>query len=66
MADHRPLKKGDAVIRGQPVAFTGWGNPDAAVPHLHFGVKLDGAYVDPLSYLGPLSLAAFVRLAPVP
>jgi hypothetical protein len=29
-------------------------------------VKLDGAYVDPMSYLGPVSLAAFVRLAPFP
>ena len=25
-----------------------------------------GVYVDPLSYLGPVSLATFVRLAPFP
>jgi murein DD-endopeptidase MepM/ murein hydrolase activator NlpD len=60
------VKKGDLVIRGQPVALTGWGHPDATVPHLHLGVKLDDAYVDPTDYLGPISLAAFVRLAPVP
>jgi len=59
------VKKGDVVVRGQPVALTGWGHPGATVPHLHFGVKLNGAYVDPMEYLGPVSLAAFVRLAPI-
>jgi murein DD-endopeptidase MepM/ murein hydrolase activator NlpD len=59
------VKKGDVVIRGQPVALTGWGHPGATVPHLHFGVRLSGAYVDPMEYLGPVSLAAFVRLAPI-
>jgi murein DD-endopeptidase MepM/ murein hydrolase activator NlpD len=60
------VRKGATVVRGQPVALTGWGHPGALVPHLHLGVKLDGAYVDPLAYLGPISLAAFVRLAPTP
>jgi murein DD-endopeptidase MepM/ murein hydrolase activator NlpD len=60
------VKKGDAVLRGQPVALTGWGHPGALVPHLHLGVKLNGEYVDPMLYLGPISLAAFVRLAPTP
>ncbi|TMK59780.1 MAG: M23 family metallopeptidase, partial [Actinobacteria bacterium] len=58
------VRKGDRVLQGQPVASTGWGHPGAPIPHLHLGVKLDGAYVDPLSYLGPISLATFVRLAP--
>jgi murein DD-endopeptidase MepM/ murein hydrolase activator NlpD len=60
------VRKGDRVLRDQPIAFTGWGHPGASIPHLHLGVKLDGAYVDPLSYLGPVSLASFVRLAPFP
>jgi murein DD-endopeptidase MepM/ murein hydrolase activator NlpD len=60
------VRKGDVVVRGQPVAVTGWGHPGAGIPHLHFGVKLDGSYVDPMAYLGPVSLAAFVRLAPLP
>ena len=60
------VRKGAAVTRGEPVAVTGWGHPGALVPHLHFGVKQDGDYVDPLSYLGPISLASFVRLAPTP
>ena len=40
-------------MRGRPViATTGWGHPaELTVPHLHFGVKVDDAYVDPLSYL---------------
>jgi murein DD-endopeptidase MepM/ murein hydrolase activator NlpD len=58
------VRKGDRVLQGQPVALTGWGHPGAPIPHLHLGVKLDGAYVDPLSYLGSISLATFVRLAP--
>jgi len=60
------VRKGDRVLAGQPIALTGWGHPGAPIPHLHLGVKLDGVYVDPLSYLGPVSLATFVRLAPFP
>ncbi len=60
------LSKGDPVTRGQAVALTGWGHPGESIPHLHFGVRLDGAYVDPMGYLGPISLASFVRLAPFP
>jgi murein DD-endopeptidase MepM/ murein hydrolase activator NlpD len=59
------VKKGETVLRGQPVALSGWGHPGAAVPHLHLGVRLDAVYVDPMGYLGPISLAAFVRLAPI-
>jgi len=59
------VRKGDRVVRGQPVALTGWGHLDSLVPHLHLGVKLDGIYVDPMAYLGPLSVGAFVRLAPL-
>jgi murein DD-endopeptidase MepM/ murein hydrolase activator NlpD len=60
------VRKGDGVTRGQAVALTGWGHPGQPVPHLHLGIKLDGAYVDPMDHLGSISLAAFVRLAPVP
>ena len=60
------VRKGDRVLQDQPIALTGWGHPGAPIPHMHLGVKLDGAYVDPLSYLGPVSLASFVRLAPFP
>jgi hypothetical protein len=59
------VRKGAHVVRGQPVATTGWGHPDLTVPHLHFSVRLDGAYVDPLAYLGPLDVSALIRLAPL-
>ena len=59
------VRKNDRVTRDQPVATTGWGHADLTVPHLHFGVRLDGAYVDPLAYLGAPSVTSMIRLAPV-
>lgn len=59
------VRKGDTVVRAQPVATTGWGHAGATVPHLHFGVRLDGEYVDPFAYLGPASVVGLIRLAPL-
>jgi hypothetical protein len=59
------VHRGDHVVRGQPVALTGWGHPDEPVPHLHFGVRLNGTYVDPLAYLGSPPVADLIRLAPL-
>jgi murein DD-endopeptidase MepM/ murein hydrolase activator NlpD len=59
------VHKGDTVVQGQPVALTGWGHPNAPIPHLHFGVKLDDAYVDPLEYLGTAPVTGMIRLAPL-
>ena len=59
------VHKNDRVTRGQPVATTGWGHPEMPMPQLHFGVRLNGTYVDPMAYLGPLSVAGLIRLAPL-
>ncbi len=59
------VRVGDAVARGAPIARSGRGHPGSTVPHLHFGVRLDGQYVDPLRYLGPQSVSDFIRLAPL-
>ena len=59
------VRKGDAVSAGQAFAATGTGHPGAAVPHLHFGVRLAGAYLDPLAFLLELGVVDLIRLAPL-
>lgn len=59
------VRRNDRVTRNQPVATTGWGHADLTVSHLHFGVRLDGAYVDPLTYLGAPAVSTMIRLAPL-
>ncbi len=57
--------KGETVVAGQAIAYTGWGHPGDPAPSLHFGVKLGGAYVDPLAYLLPIQVSDLIRLAPL-
>jgi len=59
------VRKGDAVARGSAVALTGTGHPGVEPPHLHFGVRRGGEYVDPLGFLTPPSLVGLIRLAPI-
>jgi murein DD-endopeptidase MepM/ murein hydrolase activator NlpD len=59
------VRKGARVVRGQPVATTAWGHADLPTSHLHFGVRRDGAYVDPLDLLEPPAVTSFIRLAPL-
>ena len=61
----RLVSQGDAVAEGAAIARTGSGHPGSDVPHLHFGVKLDDEYVDPLTVLAPLGLVGIIRLAPL-
>jgi hypothetical protein len=57
------VKKGDVVTRGQVLALTGHGHPEVDTPHLHFGVRINGEYVDPMLFLGDGSLVNIVHLA---
>jgi murein DD-endopeptidase MepM/ murein hydrolase activator NlpD len=59
------VRVGDAVGVGTPIALSGRGHPGSTVPHLHFGVRQDDVYLDPLAFLGPLSVSSFIRLAPL-
>lgn len=59
------VRRGDSVPRGAAIALSGRGHPDSSVPHLHFGVRRDGVYLDPLSFLAPPNVSAFIRLAPL-
>ena len=58
------VRRGDIVQPGQPVALTGWAHPGSGLATLHFGVRLDGVYQDPLAYLGPIDVTGLIRLAP--
>jgi len=60
------VRKGDVVGEGAAIALSGQGHPGVSPPHLHFGVRRDGAYVDPLQLLSPPSVVGIVRLVPVP
>ena len=57
--------KGDSVPRGAAIALSGRGHPDSTTAHLHFGVRRDGVYLDPLSFLAPPNVSEFIRLAPL-
>lgn len=59
------VRRGAAVSTGQTIGRTGSGHAGALVPHLHFGVRLDDVYVDPLGYLGPVEVWRYIRLAPL-
>lgn len=60
------VRRGDAVIQGAVLGLTGVGHPGSTTAHLHFGVRQDGVYIDPLSLLSAGSVVDLIRLAPVP
>jgi murein DD-endopeptidase MepM/ murein hydrolase activator NlpD len=59
------VEEGDTVFAGDPIARSGAGHPGSSVPHVHFGAKRDGVYVDPLSLLAPASVVHLIRLVPL-
>ena len=59
------VKVGDQVTAQQPIGWSGHGHPEVSTPHLHFGVRVDTTYVDPLRYLRPGDVVDLIRLAPL-
>ena len=48
----RELAPGDSVMAGDLIGYTGvTGNSDPERPHLHFGIKKNGEWIDPAFYL---------------
>lgn len=56
------LAAGDSVRRGEVIGTVGPGH--CASPCLHFGVRLNGAYVNPLRYLGGLPYSVLLPTRP--
>lgn len=56
------VERGEVVGRGTFIGAARSAHP--GTEGLHFGVRLDGAYVDPLAYLGPTELDAAIHLVP--
>jgi murein DD-endopeptidase MepM/ murein hydrolase activator NlpD len=59
------VRTGDVVAVGDVVGVSGIGHPGSVLAHLHVGVKLDGAYVDPFDYLLPPNVVDLISLAPL-
>lgn len=49
--DQTYLSKGDKVQEGQTIAITGNTGSLTTAPHLHFGIKINGEWVDPMQVL---------------
>jgi murein DD-endopeptidase MepM/ murein hydrolase activator NlpD len=59
------VSRGDVVVRDQVIGASGYGHPGKSPTHLHFGARLDGAYIDPLPLLVPLDVTPLIHLAPM-
>ena len=60
------VAKGDLVARGQVIAASGPGHPGTPIPHVHFGARFGGAYINPMLLLMPLDFSPLIHLGPLP
>jgi hypothetical protein len=58
------VTEGEGVGQGRWLGLTGHAHTGGE-EGLHFGVKLEGAYVDPAAYMGPFNSAPAIHLAPI-
>lgn len=58
------VRRGDSVGEGTWIGLAGYPH-EGREAGLHFGVKVDGGYVDPLLHLVPLDASAAIALAPL-
>ena len=57
------VASGAPVIRGQALGRSGQGHPGVEPPHLHFGARFAGSYLDPMLLLGRDGVVGLIRLA---
>ena len=50
---------------GTVLGTSGTGHAGSLIAHVHFSVRLDEVYVDPLGYLSSADISALIRLAPL-
>lgn len=59
------VRLGSTVTRGQVIGGTGSGHPGIEPPHLHFGARFAGSYIDPMLLLERMSVVGLIHLAPL-
>ncbi|MEP6625199.1 MAG: M23 family metallopeptidase, partial [Acidimicrobiia bacterium] len=59
------VRRGERVVRGQTLGVAGGTGSEHAVGVVHFGLRVDGEYLDPMTLFAPIDLTAVIRLVPV-
>jgi murein DD-endopeptidase MepM/ murein hydrolase activator NlpD len=59
------VRAGERVLRGTVLGASGDGHTGSGQPHLHFGARFAGEYIDPMLLLERGSMVGLVRLAPL-